>query len=102
MNTFTFEITLGTGRYGGPRPQILVRAPRGTPHRSLSAVLHRLAAEAEMATPPTGHWVINIEQHADTAGEVYAELVEEAPAEVQAALEAMRRAYAAYLGRGAR
>lgn len=40
----------GESRYRSPEPQIELRLPTGTSHRFVSAALHKLAAEVELAT----------------------------------------------------
>lgn len=50
------------------QPSISVRARQST-HRQLMAVLYRIAADVELATPPNEGWTVQID-----AGRVYLEL----------------------------
>ena len=47
----------GESRYGSPEPQIEVRFTRGTHFRIAKVTIHKLAAEVELATPPSEQWL---------------------------------------------
>lgn len=71
----------GESRYGSPEPQLKSRLPRGTRHRLVSAALHKLAAEVELATPERERWVVQVESFYDARCRVYPELADATPAE---------------------
>jgi len=57
MNTITKMVGLAQSNHGKiPEPKIVVRFPKGTSHREVTATLHRLAADVELATPPSAPW----------------------------------------------
>ena len=50
QNTQTTKtVSQGESRYGTAEPQIEIRLPKGTSHRLVSAALHKLAADVELA-----------------------------------------------------
>ena len=61
LKTCTINAEIGTSRYGSPQPQLMVRTPKGTHFRQLRAALLSLAAEAELATPTSEHWIVQID-----------------------------------------
>ncbi len=73
----------GESRYGTPEPQIEIRLPKGASHRQLSAELHRLAAEVELATPERERWLVQTERFYDGRGRVYLELADGSAAEAE-------------------
>jgi hypothetical protein len=97
MNQFHFELSTGRGRYG-LQPQIIVTAHVAT-SRALCAALHRLAAEAELATPGTDRWAVELERLSETQGCVRVELLHETKAEVERALHTLRAALVAFTER---
>jgi hypothetical protein len=73
--------TLVHGRFNLPEPQIEVTVPTPAEWRRLSAALHQLAAEVELATPARERWLVRIEHFSDTHGRVYLELMRATPEE---------------------
>jgi hypothetical protein len=69
----------GESRYGSPEPQIEV-VPQNASHRLVSAALHKLAAETELATPASERWCVNAED-LNESGRVYLELADATPVE---------------------
>jgi hypothetical protein len=84
-------ITLGTSQYGTLQPQIEVRMPKGTHFRVAKATLLKLAAELELATPTTEHWIVQISDHAETSGWVYLELGDGSQAEAERGMALLKR-----------
>jgi hypothetical protein len=91
MGSATITICLGASRYGTPRPQVEVRAPKGTSHRRLRAALFALAAELELATPAGERWIVQVDPFADDVGWVYLELMDGDDAEAARAMQLLRR-----------
>jgi hypothetical protein len=59
QNTQTTKtVSQGESRYGTAEPQIEIRLPKGTSHRLVSAALHQLAADVELATPERERWIV--------------------------------------------
>jgi hypothetical protein len=88
----TLTARLGTSRYGNPMPRIDVRAPRGTPHRLVSAELHELAAKVERGTPPREGWCVTVQHGSvDETGTVLIELVGGRDGEAERAMELLNR-----------
>jgi hypothetical protein len=79
----TKTVSQGQSQYENPEPQIEVQLPNGTSYRVLSAVLHELAAEIELATPAREGWIVQTERLGPTRGRVYLELASARPAEVE-------------------
>jgi hypothetical protein len=79
----TKTVSQGASRHGNPQPQIELRLPQGTSHRLLSAALHKLAADVELATPEQELWVVQTESFCDARGRVYLELADATPAETE-------------------
>ena len=73
-----------------PQPQIEIRLPKGTHHRTLNAALHRLAADVELATPAAERWCVQHEAFCDDRGIVYHELADATPAEAQCGTAVLR------------
>jgi hypothetical protein len=78
--TITKTVSQGESRYGSPEPQIALRSPKGTSYRAVKAALHKLAADAELATPASERWCVNTEDF-NESGRVYLELADATPAE---------------------
>jgi hypothetical protein len=78
--TITKTVSQGESRYGSPEPQIALRFPKGTSYRAVKAALHKLAADAELATPASERWCVNTEDF-NESGRVYLELADATPAE---------------------
>jgi hypothetical protein len=77
QNTQTTKtVSQGESRYGTAEPQIEIRLPKGTSHRLVSAALHKLAADVELATPERERWIVQTESFYDARGLVYLELAE--------------------------
>ncbi len=83
--------TAGESRYGTAEPQIEIRLPKGTSHRLVSAALHKLAADVELATPERERWVVQTESFYDARGRVYLELADATPAEADRGLAVLRK-----------
>lgn len=79
LETCTITTEIATSRYGSPRPQIMLRTPKGTHFRQLRTALLTLAAEAELATPASERWCVNTEDESES-GRVYLELGDATPA----------------------
>jgi hypothetical protein len=68
QNTQTTKtVSQGESRYGTAEPQIEIRLPKGTSHRLVSAALHKLAADVELATPERERWIVQTESFYDAA-----------------------------------
>jgi hypothetical protein len=91
LKTCTITAELGTSRYGSPQPQLTVRTPKGTHWRQLRAVLFTLAAEAELATPASEHWIVQIDDAGNEVGYVYIELSGGSDAEAKRGLALLKR-----------
>lgn len=75
QNTQTTKtVSQGESRYGTAEPQIEIRLPKGTSHRLVSAPLHKLAADVELATPERERWIVQTERFYDARSRVYLEL----------------------------
>jgi len=84
--------SLARSRYGSPEPQIAVRMPeRNAHHRKLSAALHALAAQVELATPAGERWIVQTEMQADDHGRVYLELATDHAEEANRGLALLRK-----------
>ncbi len=84
QNTQTTKtVSQGENRYGTDEPQIEIRLPKGTSDRLVSAALHKLAADVELATPERERWLVQTESFYDARGRVYLELADATPAEVE-------------------
>jgi hypothetical protein len=80
----TTTVSQGESRYGACEPQIELRFPTGTHHREISAALHKLAADVELATSARERWVVQTENCSTihgASGRVYLELADATPAE---------------------
>lgn len=77
----TMTISQRENQYGTPEPQIEIRLAKGAHYRLVSATLHKLAADVEMATPVRENWSGQIEKLHDGLGRVYLELADGTPAE---------------------
>lgn len=78
-------------RYGNPEPQIEIRLPTGMSHRYVSAELHKLAAQIELATPARERWTVQTENFYDARGRVYLELADATPAEAARAMAMLEK-----------
>lgn len=74
---------LQESRCGTPEPTLRLDAPRGTPHRVVSACLHRIAAAIEDACAPEDRWIVQIESGELWGGRVYLELADGTAAEAE-------------------
>ncbi|WP_223643756.1 hypothetical protein [Corallococcus sp. EGB] len=81
----------GESRYGSLEPQIKIRLPKGTSHRLVSAALHKLAADVELATPERERWVVQTESFYDARGRVYLELSDATPAEAERGMALLKK-----------
>ena len=91
LKTCTINAELGTSCYGSPQPQLTVLTPKGTPFRQLKAALLSLAAEAELATPGSERWIVQIDDAGNELGYVYVELSEGSDAEAKRGLALLKR-----------
>ncbi len=87
----TVTVSMVESRYGNPEPQIEVRMPKGTHYRKISAVLHMLTAELELATPTHERWCVQTDATSDERGRVYLELSESTTDEAKRGIELMRQ-----------
>ena len=87
----TKKVSQAASRYGSPEPQIEIRPPKSTNHRLVSAALHKLAAEVELATPERERWVVQTESFYDARGRVYLELADATPAVAERGLAMLRK-----------
>ncbi|WP_342379402.1 hypothetical protein NVS55_08075 [Myxococcus stipitatus] len=87
----TKTVSQGESRYGSPEPQIEIRLPKGTSHRFVSAALHKLAAEVELATPERERWIVQTESFYDARGRVYLELSDATPAEAERGMALLKK-----------
>jgi hypothetical protein len=92
QNTRTTKtVSQGESRYGTAEPQIEIRLPTGTSHRLVSAALHKLAADVELATPERERWIVQTESFYDARGHVYLELADATSAEVERGMAMLRK-----------
>lgn len=91
LKSCTINAEIGTSRYGSPQPQLIVRTPKGTHFRQLRAALLTLAAEAELATPASEHWIVQIDDGGNEVGYVYLELSGGSDAEAKRGLALLKR-----------
>jgi hypothetical protein len=87
----TKTVSQGESRYGSPEPQIEIRLPKETSHRFVSAALHKLAAEVELATAERERWIVQTESFYDARGRVYLELADATPAEAARGMAMLRK-----------
>jgi hypothetical protein len=84
QNTQTTKtVSQGQSRYGTAEPQIELRLPKGASHRLVSAEIHKLAADLELATPEHERWSVQTESFYDARGRVYLELADATPGEAE-------------------
>lgn len=57
----------------------------------MSAALHKLAADVELATPEWERWIVQTESFYDARGRVYLELADATPAEVERGMAMLRK-----------
>jgi hypothetical protein len=86
----TMTVSLAKGEYATPRPELEIRLPKGTHFRQQSAVMHRIAAEVELATPAREGWVVQTEALYDDRCRVYLELVVGDDAEAERGMTLLR------------
>ena len=92
QNTQTTKtVSRGESRYGTAEPQIEIRIPKDKSHRLVSAALHKLAADVELATPERERWIVQTESFYDARGRVYLELADATPAEVERGMAMLRK-----------
>ena len=82
-------VALRESEYGTPRPSVQLDAPRGTPYRLVSALLHQLAAALEMASDSES-WVVQIESLYE-GGRVYLELAKGDAAEAARGMKVIQK-----------
>lgn len=82
---------LSESRMGTQRPIIEVQIERGLHHRQLNAILHSLAASAELATALNERWVVGTEVLSNGHGIVYLELADGTSTEARQGLELLNR-----------
>jgi len=70
----TMTISQRENQFGTPEPQIEICLAKGAHYRLVSATLHKLAADVEMATPVRENWIVQTESLHDGRGRVYLEL----------------------------
>ena len=87
----TTTVSQGESRYGTAEPQIEIRLPKGTSHRLVSAALHKLAADVELATPERERWIVQTESFYDARGRVYLELADATPAEAERGMAMLKK-----------
>ena len=87
----TIQFALRHSEYGTPQPSLRVSVPRGTGHhRSLSIVLHLLAAAIEAASRGKIDWAVCIQERHEEIGRVYLELATGSQLEVEAGSALLR------------
>ena len=92
QNTQTTKtVSQGESRYGTAEPQIEIRLPKGTSHRLVSAALHKLAADVELATPERERWIVQTESFYEARGRVYLELADATPAEAERGMAMLKK-----------
>ena len=74
--------------------RVEIRLTNGTIHRLVSAPLHKLAADVELATPEREHWIVQTESFYDARGRVYLELADTTPAEAERAMALLKKVLA--------
>ena len=57
----------------------------------MSAALHKLAADVELATPERERWIVQTESFYDARGRVYLELADATPAEAERGMAMLRK-----------
>jgi hypothetical protein len=87
----TMTIRQGEAQYGTPEPQIEIRFPKGAHHRQVSAAIHKLAAEVELATPEHERWVVETEALYEGRGRVYLELADGTPHEAERGMAMLKK-----------
>lgn len=60
-----FEVRMGSSRNGAPQPQLAARFSRNAQERVARAVMLRLAAEVELATPTHESWCVVLAEPPD-------------------------------------
>ena len=91
QNTQTTKtVSQGESRYGTAEPQIELRLPKGTSHRLVSAGLHKLAADVELATPANERWCVSTDDY-NESGRVYLELADATPAEAARGMAMLKK-----------
>ena len=78
-------------QHGTPEPQIEIRLTKGAHYRLVSAALHKLAADVEMATPVRERWIVQIEKLHDGLGRVYLELADGTAYESERGMEMLKK-----------
>ena len=87
----TTTVSQGESRYGTAEPQIEIRLAKGTSHRLVSAALHQLASDVELATPERERWIVQTESFYDARGRVYLELADATPAEAERGMAMLKK-----------
>ena len=57
----------------------------------MSAALHKLAADVELATPERERWIVQAETFYDSRGRVYLELADATPAEAERGMAMLKK-----------
>jgi hypothetical protein len=86
----TMTVIQCENQYGTPEPQIEIRLAKGAHHRLVSATLHKLAADVEMATPVRENWIVQTEGLRDGRSRVYLELADGTDVEAERGMAMLR------------
>ncbi len=89
LATMTIEQT--SREYGRPQPRVEIRMRRDATFHELRAVLHLIAAEIAMTTPPEERWRIRLSKYTEQRGRISIELSEGTEDEAKRAMEVLRR-----------
>jgi hypothetical protein len=87
----TMTISQRENQFGTPEPQIEICLGKGAHYRLVSATLHKLAADVEMATPVRENWIVQTESLHDGLGRVYLELANGTPAEAERGMAILKK-----------
>lgn len=71
--------------------RVEIRLTNGTIHRLVSAALHKLAADVELATPERERWIVQTESFCDARGRVYLELADATPTQAERGMALLRK-----------
>lgn len=81
-------VSLGKGEFGTEQPRIDI-STTGETYRALSATVHRIAAEIEMAARESDLWSVDMTA-GDRAGRVWLDLARGDNSEIKRAMDVMR------------
>ncbi|MFI5298631.1 MAG: hypothetical protein ACHREM_11075 [Polyangiales bacterium] len=87
----TMSIEQTSRAYGRPQPRVEIQMRRDATFHELRAVLHLIAAEIAMTTPPEERWRIRLAECSDQRGQISIELSEGNEDEAKRAMEVLRR-----------